>query len=232
MSESFKLPGSSYEELIKIVKAYSTSKIGVQMSLENVAQATGMDKTVVSRNNGFLVQLGFISEGNQKSPTQIGWDIGRAYTNNMDEEVARIWRETIEKDEFLSRMLSAVKIRNGMEKASLINHILYSSGSKTNNNTRTGANTVIEVYKVASLISETDGKVSTIDYFADTESIDNHNSQATALSIPSAKAQPATKARNNEIHISININIETKVDELDLLPEKIKSLVNGIQERE
>ena len=55
MSESFKLPGSSYEELTKIIKAYSTGKIGVPMSLDAVAQTTGMDKTVVSRNNGFLV---------------------------------------------------------------------------------------------------------------------------------------------------------------------------------
>ena len=63
MAENFKLPGSSYEELVKIIKAYSTGKIGTPMALDAVAQATGMDKTVVSRNNAFLVQMGFISEG-------------------------------------------------------------------------------------------------------------------------------------------------------------------------
>jgi len=232
MSEGFKLPGSSYEELIKIIKAYSTSKVGVPMSLDAVAQTTGMDKTVVSRNNGFLVQLGFISDGNKKSPTQVGNDLGRAYTNKMNEEVARIWHETIEKDEFLSRMLSAVRIRNGMEKASFTNHILYSSGSITNNTTRTGANTIIEVFKVASLINETDGKISSINNSASAESAINHNPTETISSIPPEQLKHDSDIRKNGINISININIEAKVDDLDSLPEKVKALTRSLQERE
>ena len=84
MAENFKLPGSSYEELIKIVKAYATGKVGAPMSLEVVAQTAKMDKTIVSRNNGFLVQLTLISEGNKKAPTQLGSDLGRAYSLNMN----------------------------------------------------------------------------------------------------------------------------------------------------
>ena len=76
MAESVKIPGSSYEELIKIIKAYATGKIGTPMSLDTVAQTAGMDKTIISRNNGFLVQLGIIiSEGSKKSPTQLGSDL-------------------------------------------------------------------------------------------------------------------------------------------------------------
>ena len=142
MAENFKLPGSSYEELIKIVKAYATGKVGAPMSLEVVAQTAKMDKTIVSRNNGFLVQLTLISEGNKKAPTQLGSDLGRAYSLNMNEEIIQIWQNAIETNEFLTRMLSAIKIRNGMERTEFVNHILYSSGSSTNNNTRTGASTI------------------------------------------------------------------------------------------
>ena len=120
MAENYKIPGSSYEEFVKIVKAYATGKVGVPMSLDAVAQTAGMDKTIVSRNNGFLVQLGLISDGNKKSPTQEGYDLGRAYSYKMDEQVIRTWRSIIESDEFLSRMLSAIRIRNGMEKASFV----------------------------------------------------------------------------------------------------------------
>jgi len=232
MSESFKLPGSSYEELTKIVKAYSTSKVGTPMSLDTVAQTAGMDKTVVSRNNGFLVQLGFISEGNKKSPTQNGSNLGRAYTNRMDGEVARIWRETVENDEFLSRMLSAIRIRNGMEKVSFINHILYSSGSNTNNNTRAGANTIVELFKVASLINEADGKIIAIDNSSNTDSASSHSSSDSMSATQSIKEKIPTNVRNNGINVSININIDTRVDEMDSLPELIKNLVNSLQEQE
>ena len=159
MAENFKLPSSSYEELIKIIKAYATGKVGIPMSLDTIAQTTGMDKTIVSRNNGFSVQLGFIFEGNKKSPTQLGSDLGRAYSLNMSEEFVRIWKTSIENDEFLTRMLSAVKIRNGMDKSGFVNHILYSSGNSNNNGTRTGANTIIEIYKTANFIIEDDGKI-------------------------------------------------------------------------
>ena len=56
MSEVFKLPGSSYEEITKIIRAYSNVKSGQALSLADLAQMSGMDKTIISRNNGFLLQ--------------------------------------------------------------------------------------------------------------------------------------------------------------------------------
>ena len=114
MAEQYKLPGSSYEEVIKIIKAYSSGKNGQTMSLDMVAQAAGMDKTIVSRNNGFLIQCGFISEGNQKAATELGIQLARAYNLKMDAEVSRIWKECIESSEFLTRMLSAIRIRGNL----------------------------------------------------------------------------------------------------------------------
>ena len=68
MSEIYKLPGSSYEELIKIIRAYAaTSKNGAAVSLAEVAQSTGMNRTIISRNNGFLTQIKLVSEGNKKT---------------------------------------------------------------------------------------------------------------------------------------------------------------------
>lgn len=37
MSETYKLPGSSYEEFVKIIKAYATGKNGIPMTLDTVA---------------------------------------------------------------------------------------------------------------------------------------------------------------------------------------------------
>lgn len=232
MAENYKLPGSSYEEFVKIVKAYATGKVGVPMSLDAVAQTAGMDKTIVSRNNGFLVQLGLISDGNKKSPTQEGYDLGRAYSYKMDEQVVRAWRNIIEADEFLNRMLSAIRIRNGMEKTSFINHILYSSGSSNNNSTRAGASTIIEIYKVAKLIEENDGKIVAVDFVEEQVNDVQQNSIADQSEIEQ-RAIPAVTvpiiSKTQETSVAININISASVEEIDTLSEKIRTLIESLQ---
>lgn len=234
MAENYKLPGSSYDEFVKIIKAYSTGKVGVPMSLDMIAQTTGMDKTIVSRNNGFLVQLALISDGNKKSPTQEGINLGRAYSLKMDDQVIRIWKNIIENDEFLSRMLSAIKIRNGMEKTSFINHILYSSGSSNNNSTRAGASTIVEIYKTAKLVEETDGKIVAIDNSDESVADVLVSTNNTALS---SNSQSSTQVATLQIPrtetnrtITININIDCSVNEIDTLSEKIKTLIESLKQ--
>lgn len=55
MAETFKLPCSSYEELIKLFQAYANTKEGTALSLDEITQATGVPRTIVSKNNGFMV---------------------------------------------------------------------------------------------------------------------------------------------------------------------------------
>ena len=61
MAETYKLPGSSYEEFVKIIKAYATGKNGIPMTLDAVAQTAGMDKTVVCRNHKVIFDYLFKS---------------------------------------------------------------------------------------------------------------------------------------------------------------------------
>jgi hypothetical protein len=70
MAETFKLPCSSYEELIKLFQAYANTKEGTALSLDEITQATGVPRTIVSKNNGFMVQVGLITEGNKKAATE------------------------------------------------------------------------------------------------------------------------------------------------------------------
>lgn len=120
MAETFKLPCSSYEELIKLFQAYANTKEGTALSLDEITQATGVPRTIVSKNNGFMVQVGLITEGNKKAATETGRALGRAYTSKITDEVERIWKEIIAEVDFLNRMLSAVRIRNGMDRSSFI----------------------------------------------------------------------------------------------------------------
>lgn len=160
MSEIYKLPGSSYEELIKIIRAYAAaSKNGTAVSLAEVAQSTGMDKTIISRNNGFLTQIKLVSEGNKKIPTDLCVKLGRAYQLNMEDEIEKTWSNIITNDDFLSRMISVVQIKGEMAKSDFVNHIVYSSSNNNSNNTRAGAAAIIEILKITQKINEYDGKI-------------------------------------------------------------------------
>lgn len=83
MAETFKLPCSSYEELIKLFQAYANTKEGTALSLDEITQAAGVPRTIVSKNNGFMVQVGLITEGNKKAATETGRALGRAYTSKL-----------------------------------------------------------------------------------------------------------------------------------------------------
>lgn len=229
MAENFKLPGSSYDEFTKIILAYASGRPGQTMSLDVVAQFASMDKTIVSRNNGFLVQCGLVSEGNQKAATEIGIKLARAYQLHMDMEVTKIWRDLIENDEFLARMLSAIRIRKTMEKAAFINHIVYSSGASAGTHSKTGAITLVELLKVAGFVSEQDGQVVAVEDASPIVEPTEHTDKG--------RTQPETQvcevvSRPIGTHsaVNINININASVDELDVLPEKLKALLDSLKE--
>lgn len=231
MADNFKLPGSSYEEIVKIIKAYSVGKEGQPQTLDAIAQTTGMDRTIVSRNNGFLMQMELLSEGAKKTPTDECFSLGRAYTLNISEEIQKIWRRLIDNCEFLTRMLSAIKIRNGMDKTSFCSHILYSAGSTTSA-AKVGANTIIEIFKAAGIVGEEDGKIIAIDNSADREDV-SKESHTENLDMEKATAVVGSVSKpmncSNGI-INININIDASVSEIEELSEKIKLLLKSINE--
>ncbi len=229
MADNFKLPGSSYEELTKIIKAYASGKEGQPQTLDAIAQSTGMDRTVVSRNNGFLMQMELLSEGNKKTPTLECFSLGRAYSLGIQEEVERTWKSLIEDNEFLTRMISAIKIRNGMDRTALINHILYSAGSTTGS-AKVGANTIIEIFKAANLVTEEDGKIKTV-----TETAFNEKPKSEGQILEEEKAQVPVLSTTKQISstgsiVNININIDASVNEIEELSEKIKLLLESINE--
>ena len=100
MAETFKLPCSSYEELIKLVQAYANTKEGTALSLDEITQATGVPRTIVSKNNGFMVQVGLITEGNKKQQPKRDalWD--EHIPQKITDEVERIWKEIIAEVDF------------------------------------------------------------------------------------------------------------------------------------
>ncbi len=159
MTDVYKLPTSSYEELVKIIKAYGGGKVGVSVSLDDLVKSSGMSRTVISKNNGFLVQIGLITEGNKKSPTEICKKLANSYVMNLQDQTRLLWREILDQDEFITSMISMVGIRSKISKSEFINHIVYSANCGNGPGYKAGAAALVEIMKLTNSIIESDGDI-------------------------------------------------------------------------
>ena len=150
MADIFKLPVSSYDEIAKIIRAYGNGKIGISVSLDELVKSSGISKFVLSKNNGFLVQIGLITKGNKKSPTDTCRKLASAYSMNI-------------KDEVSTKMLSFVSVKGRVPRDEFINHIVYSADCGNSVAYKTGAATIVEMMKIAEMISENNGYITISD---------------------------------------------------------------------
>lgn len=228
----FKLPNSSYEEVTKIIKSYGhfTEPVG----LEDVSKLIGMDKTVISRNAGFLIELNLLGSGQKKALTAGGRAIAQALEHEMPEEIRNCWRTVVSENEFMSKLVAAVKIRNGMDDSTFQSHIAYSAGQPKRPQFMTGAKTIIDILRASEVIKESDGKfiVSKSDGFDEGPNIEDvsSNNEPTPATYSKLVAQREveTQSADAQIKININVTVDCSVDELDGLGDKLNEIIRQV----
>ena len=245
MTDEFKLPGSSFQELSKIIQGYAT--LGKAASLSDVSKVIGgMDPTTISRNTGFLVATGILEPGKNKSATSLGVSLGNALTHDQHEEIGRLFGEVIRGSEFLRSVISAIRIRKGMDENALRSHIAYSAGAKKGNSTTTGAGTVIEVLENGGTIISEDGKFVVAPVDSMSSQVDAETSKQ--KSVPeqerqyrpengSSKVSVAPRfdtplASSGGLEIKINIDVSCTADELDTLGQKLRQVLVDLKEND
>jgi hypothetical protein len=244
MSEEFSLPGSSYAEVSKIIQGYAS--LGKPASLADVSKAIGMDRTVISRNVKFLVSIGLLEAGQNKAPTSLGSLLGNALTHDQKDEVRRLWAQVVQDDEFLKSIVSAIRIRKGMDENALKSHIAYSAGAKKNPGTTTGCGTIIEVLREAEAIGDEDGKLvarlssqphvpsSGQDGTDAPSGLTQEESAPTSVNAPVAthvtKVPIAASAAPGGLAISINIEVACEAADLDTLGKKLRQIIEDLNE--
>jgi len=233
--DKFKLPLSSYEELAKIIKAYN--HFSQEVALEEVSRLTSLHTTIISRNVAFLLAAGILAPGAKKAATPLGKQLARALEHEMPDEIRNGWRIVVQDNEFLSRLLAAIKIRNGMDQQTLESHIAYSAGQPKKAQFMTGARTVIEILRAAELIRDQDGK-----YLVESVSPDEGERSATwSVGTPVASKSPTIslvrkgtveirQEANVAVAIAININISCTPNEIDGLGTKLKALISELKD--
>lgn len=155
MAEEFPLPGSSYKELVKIIRAYG--RIATDASLSDVSKHTAIADTTISANNKFLVALGIIKGGQKKTITPPGAELANALEYEVPNEVAVKWRAIVNASDFLEKVMAAVRIRKGMDESSLESHVAYSAGQPKTPAVITGARTVVDILTTAGLLKDENG---------------------------------------------------------------------------
>lgn len=154
----FHLPGSSYEELSKIIQAYGHIK--EKAGVDQVGNLAGIHKTTVSRSSKFLTDAGLISSGAQKAPTELGRKLARALEHKVADDIQRHWREAVSQNEKFSQLVTTLRIKSGMDEKTFSEHILYVSGQQKSKQAETGARTVVDILVASGMILEENGALS------------------------------------------------------------------------
>jgi len=230
--DKFKLPMSSYEELVKFIKAYS--HLTEPAELSEISRLTGAAATNISKNIGFFLATSILEGGKKKIPTDAGRQLGRALEHEMLDEIRKSWRQIVDENEFLTKLLTAVRIRNGMDSQTLEAHIAYSAGQPKKPQFMTGARTVIDILKAAELITETDGKYVLKRSNESLSQVDSSTLQEIrkepsripieSMRIPLARAVEPSQG----VQINIQININCTPDDVRELGAKVKAMISEI----
>lgn len=241
MPESdFSLPRSSYPELLKIVHAYfladSRSK-GEPVSISDVASRAATNRTVVSRNNNFLSSIGIIQGGQKKTLTEVGRALGLAVSHDDEASREAALSRIVDESEFLGRVTHAVRIRSGMDVPSLQSHIAISAGVQKTRDLMTGAAAVINLLLDSGHLVDDGGTIRAADRkqqhraveeVAAPEGMTITTAPTTTSYVPSiwnSTGYTYSYPVQQDPRFTINVNINTSVDDLDAVAEFLRTLL-------
>jgi hypothetical protein len=222
----FRLPGSSYEELVNIIVAYGTrdeaSRPGDVGKLDSVHQSS------VSRNNGFLAQIGILQGESKKLITRRGRALALALARKDAEEIRQHWRAIVATNEFLQNVVAAVKLREGMLYPTVQAYVAHAAGQPRNKPVMTGAGAIVEILKTAGLLREEAGElVATFD--GELDPVD-----AIAIDELSAETQEeeavvsATVEAGEGAAVKIHLHVQCTADEIEGLAPRLRTLLREL----
>ncbi len=236
MAEGFPLPRSSYKELIKIIGAYG--KVPENSVPADVSKLIGINESIISSNNGFLKAVGIIQGGKKKNTTSVGRSLASAYEYDNQADIAGIWRSLIDSNDFLQKLVAAVRIRKGMDESSLEAHVAYSAGQPKTPQALTGAGTVVEILKVAGFLKEEGGNLVAVvpENAPSSEIVDQRfifetqppNFSSTSVIVPHGGERKLPTG----VQLRIDVKIQCTPQELDGLGEKLRQVVEDFNRKE
>jgi hypothetical protein len=223
----FRLPGSSYEELVNIIVAYGTRDEAARPG--DVGKLDAVHQSSVSRNNGFLTEIGILQGESKKLITRRGRALALALARKDRVEIRRNWRAIVATNEFLQNVVAAVKLREGMLYPTVQAYIAHAAGQPRNKPVMAGAGAIVEILKSAGLLREEAGElVATFN-----EDLEPEDFVMEDGSLPEAGevAEPTVSVEAGEDPaVKIHLHIQCTADEIDDLAPRLKALLRELSD--
>jgi hypothetical protein len=223
----FRLPGSPYEELVNIILAYGTRDEAAGSG--DVGKLDAAHQSSVSRNNGFLTEIGVLQGESKKLITRRGRALALALARRDQAEMRKNWRAIVATNEFLQNVVAAVKLREGMLYPTVQAYVAHAAGQPRNKPVMTGAGAIVEILKAAGLLREEAGElVATFDEEIEPEDFvmeDESSPQADEASEPTVSA---TLDAGEDPLMRVHLHIQCTADEIEDLVPRLKALLREL----
>ncbi len=225
----FRLPGSSYEELVNIIVAYGTRDEAARPG--DVGKLDAVHQSSVSRNNGFLTEIGVLQGESKKLITRQGRALALALARKDRGEIRRNWRAIIATNEFLQNVVAAVRLREGMLYPTVQAYVAHAAGQPRNKPVMTGAGAIVEILKTAGLLREEAGElVATFDEEIEPEDFALENESPLEVDEVPEPAVSTTVEVGEDPPVRIHLHVQCTADELEDLGPKLKALLRELSD--
>ncbi len=224
----FRLPGSPYEELVNIIVAYGTRDEAARPG--DVSKLDSVHQSSVSRNNGFLTEIGVLQGETKKLITRRGRALALALARKEREEIRQSWRAIVATNEFLQNVVAAVKLREGMLYPTVQAYVAHAAGQPRNKPVMTGAGAIVEILKTAGLLREEAGELvatfdGELDPVEDGFATDELSDEAVDETEPVVSA---TMEAGEGAAVKIHLHVQCTADDLEDLAPRLRALLRGL----
>jgi hypothetical protein len=224
----FRLPGSPYEELVNIIVAYGTRDEAARPG--DVSKLDSVHQSSVSRNNGFLTEIGVLQGETKKLITRRGRSLALALARKDKEEIRRNWREIVATNEFLQNVVAAVKLREGMLYPTVQAYVAHAAGQPRNKPVMTGAGAIVEILKIAGLLREEAGElVATFD--GELDVVEDIAMEELSTEEETEPLLSATVETSEDPAVKIHLHVQCTADDLEDLAPRLRALLRGLSNR-
>jgi hypothetical protein len=225
----FRLPGSSYEELVNIIVAYGTRDEAARPG--DVSKLDAVHQSSVSRNNGFLTEIGILQGESKKLITRRGRALALALARKDRVEIRRNWRAIVATNEFLQNVVAAVKLREGMLYPTVQAYIAHAAGQPRNKPVMTGAGAIVEILKAAGLLREEAGElVATFDEDLEPEDLVMDDGSLREVAEVAEPTVSATVEAGEGPAVKIHLHVQCTADEIEDLAPRLKALLRELSD--
>jgi HAMP domain-containing protein len=227
----FRLPGSPYEELVNIIVAYGTRDEAARTG--DVGKLDAAHQSSVSRNNGFLTEIGVLQGESKKLITRRGRALALALARKERAEIRRHWRAIVATNEFLQNVVAAVKLREGMLYPTVQAYVAHAAGQPRNKPVMAGAGAIVEILKAAGLLREEAGElVATFEEEFEPEDLGMENGSLAEVA-ETSDSEPAISATVDDVAdedplVRIHLHIQCTADEIEDLAPRLKALLREL----